>query len=56
MAEPRMSTEILESMHESLILLYCIVLGPNEYTDEDVQHVERALKFVVDLIDYRNNK
>ncbi len=57
MTEPRMTTEILESLHESLTLLYCIVHGPNEYNnDEDIQHVERALNFVVDLIGHRNHK
>ena len=57
MTEPRMTTEILESLHESLTLLYCVVHGPNEYNnDDDIQHVERALNFVVDLIDHRNQK
>jgi thiamine monophosphate synthase len=53
MSEPHMTTEILESLHESLTLLYCIVQSQNEYNDEDVEQVERALNFVLDVIDYR---
>jgi hypothetical protein len=56
MSEPHMTTETLESLHESLTLLYCIVHCPNEYNDEDIQHVERALNFVLDVIDYRKHK
>ena len=54
MSEPHMSDEILESLHESLTLLYFVVQGPNEFNDEEIEHIERALNFVLDVIDHRN--
>jgi hypothetical protein len=53
MSEPHITTEILESLHESLTLLDCIVQAPNDLGEDDIEHIERALNFVLDVIDYR---
>lgn len=62
MAEPRITTEILESLHESLTLLHRIIAvevlehgGLDVFKNKDIENIQRALKFVVDLIDHRNH-
>lgn len=63
MAEPRITPEILESLHESLKLLHRIIAvevlergGLDVFKNKDIENIQRALKFVVDLIEHRNHK
>jgi len=63
MTEPRITPEILESLHESLTLLHRIIAvevlehgGLDVFKNKDIENIQRALNFVVDLIDHRNHK